>query len=190
MNDEIAGNVQDSSHVAIGKGIQTAHTGDIAGSLVQVQTNVTLSGKPRGKHYSRDEQYAIVLYWNGITFLHWFDLAGRDLARKYLSGAYLYHANLSDADLTRANLSWADLMGANLSGANLSGANMLRASLIGANLHRANLTGANLRLASLEWADLREANLSETKMWLTRYNADTKWPEGFIPPPYAIKRDL
>ena len=62
------------------------------------------------------------------------DLAGADLYRANLSGAYL-----SGADLYRANLSGADLSGANLSGANLSGAN-----LSGANLYRANLIDADL----------------------------------------------
>ncbi len=48
--------------------------------------------------------------------------------------------------------------------------------LRGAVLSGANLSGANLREARLWEAVLRKANLSGA-----RYDANTKWPEGFDP---------
>ena len=111
------------------------------------------------------------------AYLSGADLSGADLYGANLRGAYLTGANLTDANLTDANLRGAYLTGANLSRANLRGANLRGAYLTGANLSRANLRGANLSGANLSGANLTDANLRGAK-----WDAYTRWPEGFTPP--------
>ncbi|MEV0338917.1 pentapeptide repeat-containing protein [Nocardia sp. NPDC050713] len=115
-------------------------------------------------------------------------LAGADL-----SAAILRSARLERADLTKANLQGADLRnvaaagsnfektdlsGADLSEADLSGANLTEARLSTAALPAARLAGADLTSADLSGADLRGADLAGVI-----YSADTRWPDGFRPPP-------
>ena len=50
--------------------------------------------------------------------------------------------------------------------------------LINANLCEVDLSGADLSGTDLRGADLSGANLINIK-----YNSDTRWPEGFTPPP-------
>ena len=69
-------------------------------------------------------------------------------------------ADLQDIDLSKADLNGAILWEANLRGANLYGADLREADLRDANLRGANLYGADLD---------------------AKYNADTRWPEGFDP---------
>ncbi len=45
-----------------------------------------------------------------------------------------------------------------------------------------DLSGADLRSADLRGADLRETDLS-----MARYDANTRWPEGFTPPSEAVR---
>ena len=54
-------------------------------------------------------------------------------------------------------------------------------SLQRVDLGGANLRGTNLRSADLSGANLSGADLSEAHLGSARYNADTKWPEGFDP---------
>ncbi len=72
-NDKIVGTIDNSSDVAVGKNIQQAHTGDVAGSLIQAQRDVIL-GKSQ-----RDEQYETILHWveRGKPKLRGFDLGQR-----------------------------------------------------------------------------------------------------------------
>ena len=51
--------------------------------------------------------------------------------------------------------------------------------LSGAKLNGAKLYGAYLNRAWLTGADLRGANLYEANLSMVRYNANTKWPDGF-----------
>ena len=44
-----------------------------------------------------------------------------------------------------------------------------------------SLKGADLRGANLRWANLRGANLRGADLREAKYNANTKWPEGFDP---------
>ncbi|PON16428.1 hypothetical protein C2W62_18535 [Candidatus Entotheonella serta] len=53
-------------------------------------------------------------------------------------------------------------------------------NLSGANLRSVNLSGADLWGADLSRADLSWANLDNI-----RYDADTRWPDGFTPPSLA-----
>ncbi|MGW4371352.1 pentapeptide repeat-containing protein [Nocardia takedensis] len=136
------------------------------------------------------------------------DLTGADLSSANLSDANLSDANLTNAKLGGADVTGADLTGAKLGGANLRGVNLTGAELRNADLHGADLTGAELRNAKLHGADLTGADLTEANLrgvdltgadlvgaYLTGANvtgakltgvgfdATTRWPEGFPPPP-------
>ena len=104
-----------------------------------------------------------------------------NLKQAQLARASLYRAKLIKANLSGSNLWHADLRNANLTGANLIGAdlwytNLRSAILINAKLQRANLVNADLNGADLSGADLFGASLHDAK-----YDADTKWPDGFDP---------
>jgi hypothetical protein len=111
------------------------------------------------------------------------DLSGANLIRANLSGANLNTANLSEANLSGAVLRGADLRGANLRGAALVGANLRGADLSGADLGGAGLNGADLREALLTGADLTGSFLIGADLGQTKYSDDTRWPDGFTPPP-------
>ena len=66
---------------------------------------------PFGKSL-RDEQYQIVLNWDGNNCLRGFDLAKRDLSNLNLTKADLGGANLWRVSLARTNLARAILEGA------------------------------------------------------------------------------
>jgi uncharacterized protein YjbI with pentapeptide repeats len=83
---------------------------------------------------------------------------------------------LEGADLSGTNLPYAALTGANLHLASLRRARLWGAELIGADLRGADLRGANLGHANLEGAKLAGINLDGC-----RYNASTRWPDGFDP---------
>jgi hypothetical protein len=75
-------------------------------------------------------------------------------------------AKLANADFRHADLRGADFRGADLQGADLSSARLDGACLRGANVAGANLSGT----------DLAEADTAAL-----RYDATTRWPEGFDP---------
>lgn len=78
-------------------------------------------------------------------------LRGRDLRQEDLADAFLSDADLSDADLRGVDFAGADLDGAILTNADLRGAN------------------------------LESANLTNVRLLRARYDAHTRWPQGFDP---------
>jgi uncharacterized protein YjbI with pentapeptide repeats len=107
-----------------------------------------------------------------------------------------------DKDLTRADLTRANLTRADLRGVVLTEANLQSVVLIGSDLRGANLTGSDLRNAVIYKSDLRGADLRgvllddenlndiadeyvsvASQFTSITYDKNTKWPEGFIPPP-------
>lgn len=118
-----------------------------------------------------------------------------------LHGAVLVFAPLSGTDLTRANLN-----GASLNGANLREARLQEAQLKGADLREADLEEADLGHADLAGADLRGADLRDAVPCLlttvdgveipgtddnfdgARYDARTRWPDGFDPQRHGAVR--
>lgn len=62
-----------------------------------------------------------------------------------------------------------------------------KAHLKGANLQGANLWRANLQGACLEFANLQDAHLLGANLQGAKYNDNTVWPEGFTPPPRAVR---
>jgi hypothetical protein len=109
-----------------------------------------------------------------------------NLARTIAIGARFEKADMQQAYLRGANLEAAILTGARLNGAYLQRANLSLSDLTGAKLNGANLTEARLDGANLSNADLRGANLRDSRLdgaVLTdaRFDALTRWPEGFSP---------
>ena len=90
----------------------------------------------------------------------------------------LANTDLRGLDLRKQTLSGAKLAEAALTGANLTAANLRAATLTGADLRGANLSGADLRWANLALADLTGAVLTRAI-----YDAATRWPQDFTPPP-------
>jgi hypothetical protein len=113
-------------------------------------------------------------------------LSSLDDKRKGQVIRFLYEADLINRNAVIVRLEEADLIGVDLSevglrGANLEGTSLYHANLRGtdlreADLSRTNLVGANLRGAKLDGAKLGGANL-----YMTEYNANTRWPEDFDP---------
>ena len=101
-------------------------------------------------------------------------LAGADFAYANLAHTNLSHANLAGAKFNRANLRGSDLTMANLTGADLSSDDFLNDP----DQPGATLDDANLRGTDLTGADLARASLNNVY-----YDASTKWPAGFSPPP-------
>ena len=101
------------------------------------------------------------VWWKGV------DARGVDFFRANFDTASLREAFLCETIFYEASLRWTVLRNADLSRANLNGA---------------KLQGADLRGANLIGADLTGANLSEAKLDGIRFDATTKWPEGFRPP--------
>ncbi|WP_063058932.1 pentapeptide repeat-containing protein [Nocardia sienata] len=127
-------------------------------------------------------------------------LGGVNLTNAVLVGAHLDYAHLAEADLSNADLTVAILGSADLTRADLVGAELVAAILIRANLTEAdlfyadlesafltgaNLTRADLHSANLTKADLSGADLSGADLTGIIYDSNTRWPEGFVPPPSA-----
>lgn len=97
-------------------------------------------------------------------------------------GTILRNANLKNADLYWAILFTSDLSSANLENANLQGADLKEVNLRGANLRNANLGLDNLGDSTqLEGADLRDADTTNANFNGARYDAQTKFPDKFVP---------
>jgi uncharacterized protein YjbI with pentapeptide repeats len=114
-----------------------------------------------------------------------FDLRGMSLVGLQLAGADFAYADMTDTTLVATNFSGADFSEANLTGADLRRANMTGARLSddrygtahssesGARLIHANLVGTDLTGADLTGADLDDVY----------YDASTRWPANYRPPP-------
>ncbi|MEI6431404.1 MAG: metalloregulator ArsR/SmtB family transcription factor [bacterium] len=145
-----------------------------------------------------------------LGFRHPADLRHADLRGLDMSGADVTGRDLSDADLTGTNLSnvrydartrwpagvdmerwggvclpveWrgAKLDGQDWSGHDFTDTDMRGVSLANAQLRQAILVRANLRGANLAGADLTGADLTDADCIGIRYDAQTRWPEGFDP---------
>lgn len=182
------------STVGVGRGAQVASVSE-GGTAYQAQGDIVL-GKAK-----RDEQYQIVLNWDGKTRLRGFDLSGRDLSGLKLDNADLQGSNLQGvnlretslvkADLRNTNLQWVDLselslINVDLRDSNLQGANLWETSLVKADLRNANLKGARFWKTDLYGADLRDTDLQEAKLsganlQAATYDEYTIWPDGFDP---------
>jgi hypothetical protein len=86
----------------------------------------------------------------------------------------------------RGNYYKVNFNGLDLSRMDLHDNNFVRASFRGTDLSGANLSGAKLKRADLRGADLREANLSTADLNGAQYSDETKWPEGYEPPPDTV----
>jgi hypothetical protein len=117
------------------------------------------------------------------TALEWAASGRTDsLRRANLQGADLRWVDLGPGEGVELGEQGADLVAANLTGTDLRDAILTRADLTGANLKGAHLEGADLKDANLTDASLTDASLTDA-----RYDKKTQWPDGFTPPPEAIK---
>ena len=97
-----------------------------------------------------------------------------------LTGCPLAHI-AGSLDTEGAALSGMDLDEQSLDGLVLRGADLSRTSLVGTTLRGAVLSGADLTWADLRGADLTGAILHEADLRGARFDAWTRWPEGFDP---------
>jgi hypothetical protein len=125
------------------------------------------------------------------------NLAGIDLADRDLQGSQFEKANLKKASLwsckleatnfARANLTDARLAHIDCEGATFANAKLVRcdisiATLRNAIFHGADLTGSDLSRSWLEGADFTGAKLDGADLNHCEYDANTKFPEGYVPP--------
>lgn len=145
----------------------------------------------------------------GVASFERADLRHVDLSRAVLTGcsffaASLRHSNLTSSVLDNANFQLADLTHASLltvecQGARMRGAHLNHATLSGARFTGADLEGATFFGVSAFWTDLKDAQMSRARLSGAdledaldlehanlndiEWDADTKWPRGFKPPP-------
>jgi hypothetical protein len=127
------------------------------------------------------------------------DLRGVNLHRAILSDIFLAEANLAKADLRgtyliEADLRMADLNGADLRETGMHKTSLERADLSGADLSHAILIEVNLcgaRLVGARFSGYHASTSPEFRTWLEDiiYDNQTEWPEGFLPPSNAIKKE-
>jgi uncharacterized protein YjbI with pentapeptide repeats len=112
------------------------------------------------------------------------DLEGQELGALKLAGADFAYANLAHTNLSHANLAGAKFNRANLRGSDLTMANLTGADLsIDDFLNDPDQPGATLDDANLRGTDLTGADLARASLNNVYYDASTKWPAGFSPPP-------
>jgi uncharacterized protein YjbI with pentapeptide repeats len=123
------------------------------------------------------------------------DLSDANLTNTDLRHAFLGLCNLRlqgivmrGADLRHAVLDGVDLRGADLRDANLDGTSLYMVNLFSADLRGSQLSfesGGRVLMAEadLRGADLQGANLGLGTVYMdgAKYNASTKWPQGFDP---------
>jgi hypothetical protein len=110
-------------------------------------------------------------------------LTGANLDGALLNAAFLFGAWLPAASLVNTGMFRANLNAANLTGANMTAADVRATNLSSSVLHRADLTDAKVNRADLSGANMTGADLSSADLGAIYYDASTKWPDGFTPPP-------
>lgn len=115
------------------------------------------------------------------------NLTGADLYEADMSSAYLIRADLSNTNLGSVNLRNASLISVVLRNAYLGIASLGGANLVNVDLTNVDLSGVDLSDASLRGADLRGADLRGANLRGTKYDASTKWPDGFKLPPNVVE---
>jgi hypothetical protein len=132
------------------------------------EPEIMLANKGRSlRDYAPDVQTALTLLgkhtyrWHQVDYIR---LRHRDLRK----------ANLSDGHYEGVAFTETRLDGAWLERANFNGASFRGASLVNANLRGANLENCNLRAVDFTGADLEGVNMLDAK-----FDAETKWPNGF-----------
>ena len=109
-------------------------------------------------------------------------LDGFNFSRAHMVGSQVRWSSFRGAvfvgaDLDSSFLDYSDFSGADMRRANLRDSSLFQATLVGADLE-----GADMRRANLAGADLRCSRLTGAELGGVRYDASTKWPDGFTPP--------
>ena len=97
--------------------------------------------------------------------------------------SHLENNDFSEVDFEDVNLEFTDLHNANFSRTNLH-----QASLQGTNLDEAALNEADLRQANLSGSNLGHAILSGAQLKGAKYDAETRFPQGFEPADHEMRR--
>ena len=118
------------------------------------------------------------------------DLSDTNLARSDLRGATFEHTQLTDAILSHAQLDDAKLSGSYIYGtafygADLTNAEVHMAIVSEARFDEAILAGTSFTGSVLDGSDFSMAELAGADFQGACYNAATKWPTDFSPPPSA-----
>jgi hypothetical protein len=121
-------------------------------------------------------------------------LANVNLDDAYLDGAmldaaYLDGALFGSASLVNASFNVATMAGVNLTNSNLTGAGIIMANLSDSFLSYADLTGVILSGTDLSGANFVDTDLTDSALDGIYYDATTKWPQGFTPPPSRPHKD-
>jgi uncharacterized protein YjbI with pentapeptide repeats len=107
---------------------------------------------------------------------------GANLKKASLWSSKLQSADFSGADLTGARMAFIECENTSFEGAKMVGCDIHIAILGGTNFRGADLKGAKLDFSSLNGADFTDANLDGVDFNQARYDQDTKFPKGFVPP--------
>ena len=110
-------------------------------------------------------------------------LTGAYLDDALLNASYLLGAWLPSASLVNAGMQLANVNVANFTDANLTRADLRTTNLSSSVLRHADLTDAKLYGADLSGATMAGAHVAGTDLRAIYYDATTKWPDGFTPPP-------
>lgn len=105
------------------------------------------------------------------------NLDNADLSSCIVRECTFRKASMAGARLNGCDGVLADFSGADLSNASFRWGNFRRAIFAGANLHGANFDNVDLSGADLQTADLTNVNFEKTK-----YDEETLWTAGFVPP--------
>jgi uncharacterized protein YjbI with pentapeptide repeats len=104
------------------------------------------------------------------------------LEKADFSSCALNDCRFQNAIMDSASLTAVDASGADFSGASLVEANMRYGVFRRAKFVNADLKGVDLYYADLCGADLSSSELSNANLEKTKYDENTLWPAGFLPP--------
>ncbi len=126
---------------------------------------------------------------DGSPDLSYANLTNADLSHSFLGlcNLKMHRVVMRGADLSHATLDGVDLRGADLRDTNFEGATLYMVDLSGADLRGSQLSFEPEGRVFLEDADLRGADLQDATnlQWAywdgAKYDASTRWPQGFDP---------
>ncbi|HEY7426321.1 MAG TPA: pentapeptide repeat-containing protein [Gemmataceae bacterium] len=107
---------------------------------------------------------------------------GANLKKADLWSCKLQSTNFARADLSGARMAFIHAEGASFEGAKLAGCEVFIATLTNAVFRGADLTGTDLSRSHLEGVDFSGARLEGADLNHAYYDANTKFPAGFVPP--------
>jgi uncharacterized protein YjbI with pentapeptide repeats len=111
------------------------------------------------------------------------NFAGASLMKAKLWSCKLQRANFDDANLESVTLNFSECEGASFQHATLTKCQMTIAYFRGANFQGADLRGSDLSYSRFTGADFTRAKLDGVNFKNAHFDANTKFPRGFVLPP-------